>query len=443
MRPPGPRGLPVVGSLLDVYRDPLAFVTRMRDRYGDIARVDIAGLPFYQLNAPADIDTVLRVRHTAFTKGRLGADKRRLFGDGLATSEGELWRRQRRLAQPAFHRERIAEYAATVTRFAGEAVDALADGRAIDLHGELMRLTLRVVAKLLFDADVTRDAGTVGAALGELMTYFTRQSSFFLRLAPRAVRRFARRGFDRAVDRLDRVIGEIIERRRGDQLEHRDLLGMWMAARDDDGSAMSDRQLRDEVMTAFLAGHETTALALSWTFGLLARHPEIEAEVVAEVDRVGPDASRLPTLAAVLKEAMRLYPPAWILVRQAQQPIELAGVTVPARSFVVMSPWSVHRDPRLYRDPQRFWPARWHADLEASLPRCAYFPFGSGPRGCIGHGLATMEATLVLATVLARARFVARDPQLDPEASISLRPRGGLHGRLVPRTRAAAARSAS
>lgn len=440
MTPRGPRGLPFVGSLLDYARDPLGFVTRMRDRYGDVARIDVAGLAFYQLNTPALIDVVLRERSKDFGKGALGAEKRRLFGQGLATSDGELWRRQRRLVQPAFHREKLAGYGAIVSRFADDAIDTL-EGRHIDLHAELMRLTLRVVGKLLFDADVTRDAGTVGVALEEVTTFFTRQSSLFLRFVPRSVRRLVRRPFDRAVDRLDGVIASIIERRHREPTAHADLLGMLMAARDEDGVAMSDRQLRDEVMTAFLAGHETTALALSWTFALLARHPDSEARVVGELDRVlggrAPAWQDLPALvqtSAVLREAMRVYPPAWILARQALRPVDLGTVCIPEGAFVVVSPWAVHRDPRLFVEPDTFLPDRWSGDLESRLPRFAYFPFGGGPRGCVGSGLATMEATLVLATFLQRARFVVdRDHKVEPEASISLRLRGGLPGRLTAR----------
>lgn len=435
---PGPRGLPVVGSLLDVARDPLGFVTRVRDRYGDVARIDLAGVPFVLLCSPADIDIVLRERSKDFGKGALGAEKRRLFGKGLATSDGELWRRQRQLAQPAFHRDRIADYAAVVGELAREAIER-APPTPLDLHAELMRLTLRVVGKLLFGADIARgDASAVAGALGDVLPYFTRQSSFFLRLAPRPLRRLARIRFERAVDRLDRVIAAIIADRRRDPADHRDLLAMLMAARDADGAPMSDHQLRDEVMTAFLAGHETTALALSWTFALLARHPDVDRLVADELRAAPaltwPAVSALPMLGAVLKESMRLYPPAWILVRQAQRPVDLASCRIDAGAHVAICAWSVHRDPRWFAQPAEFRPERWLGDLEARLPRFAYFPFGGGPRGCIGSGLATMEATLVLATFLSRARFALEpDRMVDPEASISLRPRGGVRGRLSPR----------
>jgi cytochrome P450 len=444
-RPPGPRGLPFVGSLLAFRRDPLAFVIGIRDRFGDVAAIDVAGLPFIQLSAPAHVDIVLRERSRDFVKGALGAEKRRLFGQGLATSDGELWRRQRQLAQPAFHHARIAAHAEVVARFAAEHVDALvrARGKVIDLHAEMMRLTLRVVGKVLFGADVERDAPAVGAALEEVMPFFTRQDSMFLRLVPRRLRRYATRGFHAAVDRLDTVIATIIEeRRRAGDGGPRDLLGAWMTARDERGEAMSDRQLRDEVMTAFLAGHETTALALSWTFAQLAFRPglveALQLELAEVVGARAPgygDLAALRLLGATLAEAMRLHPPAWILVREAVRPVEIGGYTIPPRAFVVMSPWVVHRDPRWFALPHRFIPERWLDDLEARLPRFAYFPFGGGPRGCIGSGLARMEALMVLAVFLQRARFVA-DPlrPVVPEPSISLRPRGGVWGRVVERS---------
>ncbi|MGH7856708.1 MAG: cytochrome P450 [Candidatus Binatia bacterium] len=433
--PPGPRGWPLVGSLPAFYRDPLGFNRRIADRYGDVALVRIAGLSYYVLSNPDDIEAVLVTKNRDFRKGRLGAERRLLFGNGLATSDGDFWRRQRRLAQPAFHRERIAAYGESMVAFTEEMSASWRDGEVRDLHADMMRVTLRNVAHTLFGTDASREAAEVAAALEVVMRFLALEEGFFLRLLPRGLPTPGRVRFRRAVARLDRIVFDLIARRRGDASDTGDLLSMLLAARDEDGSQMSDQQLRDETMTLFLAGHETTALALSWTFALLAEHPEIEGRLVEEVSALGgrpPRVADLPRLRyaeKVVKESMRLYPPAWILARQALRDVEIGGYRIPAHAFVVMSQWVVHRDPRHFVEPKRFLPERWSEDFERRLPRHAYFPFGGGQRVCIGAPFAMMEAILVLATIAQRFRFsLLPGRRVVPEPSLSLRPKGGVWG---------------
>ncbi len=438
--PRGPRGFPFVGSLLEYCWDPLGFTRAVARRYGDDALVRVAGLPFYVLSNPDHIAEVFVTKNRDFKKGALGAERRLLFGNGLATSDGDFWRRQRRLSQPAFHRERIAAYGATMVSLTREMVASWRDAEVRDLHADLIGLTLKVVARTLFGCTVSSETAAVAAALEVVMAFFARQENFFLRLLPRGMPTPGRIRFRRAVARLDRIVFDLIARHRRNGGDSSDLLSMLIAAQDEDGSEMSDRQLRDEAMTLFLAGHETTALALSWTFALLAEHPAVEARLAQEIaalEGLPPCTADLPRLRyteKVLKEAMRLYPPAWILARQAVRDVEIAGYRIPAKAFVVMSQWVVHRDPRHFADPERFVPERWDEDLETRLPRFAYFPFGRGPRVCIGSAFAMMEAVLVLATITQRFRFsLVPGRRARPLASISLRPRGGVVGTLTRR----------
>lgn len=438
---PGPRGLPFIGSLAGYYRDPLGFVRRVADRHGDVARINVAGIPFYLLSHPDPIHEVLVTKSRDFGKGALGAERRLLFGSGLATNEGDDWRRQRRLSQPAFHRQRIAAYGAVMAEHANRRIADWPEGRPIDLHERVMRLALEIVSKALFGADMAEKATDVGERLETLMRFFAQQMSFSLYLLPRGLQTPGRKRFRRAVEELDRIVYQMIAERRLGEKDDGDLLSTLIAVRDDDDSRMTNQQLRDEVMTLFLAGHETTALALSWTFALLAQHPDVEARLVDELQTVTggapPDVSHVPQLAytdAVLKESMRLYPPAWILARQPLQAVEIGGHLLPRRSFVLMSQWVMHRDPRYFAEPERFAPERWEDDFEKRLPKFVYFPFGAGQRVCIGSEFAMMEAKLVLATVLGRFRF-ALDPsrQIRREVSLSLRPKGGVWGTLTRR----------
>ena len=348
-----------------------------------------------------------------FIKDRVTRSELSILGDGLLTSDGDFWRRQRRLAQPAFHRERVENYAKTMVSYTERMLEDWKVGEERDVHRDMMGLTLEIVAKTLVDADIAGDAEKVGEALGEIMAHFSDQGSgVFLRMIPDSVPTPSNLRFRRANKRLEEFIYGIIEKRRRSGRDTGDLLSMLLHARDEDGSRMSDKQLRDELMTIVMAGHETTAIALSWTFYLLGKHPEVEeklcSELEATLDGRPPTVEDLPRLSytdAVIKESMRLYPPAWAIGREALEDCEIGGFHVPAKTQLFISQYVVHHDPRYFENPEAFAPERWADDLEKRLPKFAYFPFGGGPRLCIGQSFARMEAALLLATIVQNFRL--------------------------------------
>ena len=433
--PPGPRGTPLVGNTFEYVRDELGYLHRCAREFGDVVRLRLGGTIVYVLNHPALIEQVLRGRPEDFRKDVLTRGLIPVVGQGLLTSEGDFWRRQRRLAQPAFQHQQIRRYGEVMVEAAGRMLAGWADGRVADVHRDFMGLTLDVVARTLFGADVAAEAHDVGEALETIMEYF--QSPLRWLPARERLPLPGSRKFRRAVARVDEILYEIIARRRSESGsgEPGDLLGRLLAAQDaEGGGGMTDRQLRDEAVTLFLAGHETTALVLTYAFYLLARNPEAEARLAAEWDAVlggrAPTADDVPRLTYtdwVVKETMRLLPPAWGIGREALVDTEIGGYAVPAGTQVFLVQWLVHRDPRWYPDPEAFRPDRWADDLIKRLPRCTYFPFGDGPRVCIGNHFALMEAILLLATIGRRFRL-SLDPgyTLRLAPSITLRPKGGM-----------------
>jgi cytochrome P450 len=440
--PPGPDSREVKtfsGQLGQVTRDPLGFFTHCARTYGDITGMRYYTYRVFFINHPDFIEDVLVTSARKFHKGRVLRANKMLFGEGLLTSEDSFWLRQRRLAQPAFHRARIATYAETMVRYTERVLERWRDGEERDIHQEMMRITLQIVGKTLFDADVARDAREVGKSLELLMEL----SADFRRSilipswvpTPRNIRK------KRAVRKLDKIIYRIIEERRKSERDAGDLLSMLLAARDEDGSRMTDKQLRDESITLFLAGHETTANALSWTWWLLGQTPAAERKLHAELDSLlgerAPtldDVAKLKYTEQVLTESLRLYPPAWGTARIAIEDHEIGGYKVPKGTGISLSQWVMHRDPRWFDAPEEFRPERWEDGLAKRLPRFAYFPFGGGPRQCIGNTFALMEAMLVLATIAQRYRFrlVERHPVV-PLPSITLRPRHGIRAVLEAR----------
>jgi cytochrome P450 len=433
---PGPRPDYPGAHLLAMRRDPLGFLTTLARDYGDVVRVRLGTQHVYLLNHPDHIRDVLVTHNRQFMKGAGLQRAKRLLGEGLLTSEGDFHLRQRRLAQPAFHHERIAGYGGVMSAYAARAAGRWRSGEVVDVHGEMLRLTLAIVGKTLFDSDVEAEAKEIGEALATSMALF--QSFSTLPLAqllerlplPAALR------FRAARARLDATIYRMIAARRDATADRGDLLSMLMLARDDGpaGGQMTDRQLRDEAMTIFLAGHETTANALAWTWHLLTLFPSVEQRLHAEVDAAlgdrlpdGGDMARLPYAAMVLAESMRLYPPAWVIGRRALTDYSVGGYDVPAGSIVLLSQWVTHRDPRWFPVPERFDPERWTPEARAARPRFAYYPFGGGARICIGEQFAWMEAVLALATLARRWRFrPAEGQRVEPAPSITLRPRFGL-----------------
>lgn len=435
-RPPGPKPRFLIGNMPLASHDPLTVLTRWAKEYGDIFYYRAAWIHVYFLNRPDLIEHVLVRNHTNLHKDKVVQNSRWFFGNGLLTSEGDEWKRERRLTQPAFHRERVASYGGIMTAYADQMLSNWRDGAVLDIHHEMMNLSLRIAVRTLFGVE-TDDVNEISAALNTMM----RNTAGIRLLLPPFARKLplpGMAGVRRAVKRLDDTVAGIIESRRRSKQDSGDLLSLLIKVRDEDGSAMSDRQIRDEVLTFLLAGHETTALALSWTWYLLSQHPKVQEKLQREVQTVL--GMRLPTVAdlpslvftdRVIKESMRLYPPAWSLAREVVNEIEVEGYRVPAGANVVMSQWIMQRDPRYYRDPDRFDPDRWGTEACARLPRFAYFPFGGGPRQCIGAGFAMMEAVLLLATIAGRFQCeLMEDQEIIPVPSFTLRPKQGIRMRL-------------
>jgi cytochrome P450 len=439
--PPGPKGGRLLGSLPEIRRDPLAFLTRVGAEYGDIARFRLGPFQVFLLNHPDDIEQVLVTCHHRFIKGRSLSGARRLFGRGLLTSDGAQHARQRRLVQPAFHRVRLNAYAGIMTALAVERRDAWHDGDVVDIGGEMSRLTLAITSQILFGADGDAVAAEIGGALEAAASL--REVALLpfpaLDLVPLPrVRRFRA-----ARATIDRVVYDCIARRRRDGGAGDDVLSLLLSAHDEsDGGGMSDRQLRDEVVTLLLASHETTANALAWTWYLLGRHAEAAARLEAEIDAVlagrlptAADVADLPFARMVLAESMRLYPPAWLLARIAVDDHEARGYIVPKGSLVVLSPWVAHRNSTYFPEPERFDPDRWCAARASGRPRFSYFPFGGGSRGCMGEAFAWMEGVLVLAVFARRWRCQLLDPASHPgmRPALTLTPKSGIRVRVQQR----------
>ncbi|MCA0377449.1 MAG: cytochrome P450 [Gemmatimonadetes bacterium] len=438
--PPGPRAR-FPGELLARFAslDRLDFMAPLPARYGDVVSWRLGRQRVVLLAHPDDIRDVLVTHQRSFTKGRALQRARRLIGDGLLTSEGEVHLRQRRLVQPAFHRARVARYAETMVRATVAHQEGWRHGAAVDINAEMMRLTMAIVAETLFGADVGDEAERVTRALHDVF------ASFDLGLSPLAplldrLPTSRQRRFQRARRVLDEIVYGMIHARRRAGRDTGDLLSMLLAAQDTegDGRGMSDQQLRDELLTLFIAGHETTANALSWTWWLLDRHPEVRARLDEELDTVladrdptADDVGQLPFTRAVIAESMRLRPPAYIVGRRAIAPYRVRDWELPAGTLVVVSQYITHRDPRWWPEPERFDPARWLAPDDR--PRFAYFPFGGGTRVCVGEAFAWTEAVLLLATLARRWRVEVAHPDPRPEPIITLRPRGGMPARLSSR----------
>lgn len=421
-------------TLRQFRRDPLGFLTALA-AHGPVVEFRLGPQQVFLLTEPDAIEDVLVTSAAGFAKGRALERAKQTLGEGLLTSEGGFHLRQRRLMQPAFHKARVAGYTDAMSRTAVTVRESWPAGVPLDLASEMNRLTLAIVSDTLFGASVgtTSDTARVQQVITDLMEMFDLVmlpfAEWLVYLPLPRMRRY--RAARRALDTL--IYGIIAERRRSG-VDRGDLLSLLLHAQDaDDGTGMTDQQVRDEVITLFLAGHETTANALAWAWVLLARHPEVEARLHAELAEVlagaaptAADVARLPYTRAVVAETLRLYPPAWTMGRRVLRDYRSGGHDVPAGALVLLSQWVVHRDPRWWPAPERFDPQRWLGDA-AARPRFAYFPFGGGNRVCIGEGFAWSEAVVVLAAIAQRWRFVL-DPAhpVEPQPLITLRARHGV-----------------
>lgn len=439
--PPGPKGHWLYGNLRDMRENRLTFFTRMRDEFGDVVRVRVVHRPIYLLFHPDAIEEVLVKHNTDVIKHFALRINPLVLGKGLLTNEGQFWLRQRRLIQPAFLKAKLALYAPTMLDAANRLTQSWRPGESRDMHAEFSKLTLDIASRTLFSSEVGGEAGHIVEAMHILQANFlARFNSLFL--TPVWLPTAANRRFKKALHQLDAVLFRFIRERRESGERKNDLLSLLLDARDeDDGGQMTDRQVRDEAMTLFLAGHETTALALSWTWLLLAKHPDVEARLVREWETVlgardvaSEDWSRLPFTEHVLLEAMRLYPPAYVMGREAVRDITVAGYPVPRGTTLMMPQWAIHRDPRWWDRPEEFRPERWAAEMAKSLPKFAYYPFGGGPRQCIGNQFAIMEMVLTLAAIGRRFRFVVdQTVEVKPQPTFTLRPLPGIPMRVTPR----------
>ncbi len=428
-RPPRVRELPIVGSAKGVLQEPLEFLERISKEHGDAVEFHLLGQRIYLFNHPDAIDEVLVSKREHLIKDKLTRELSLLLGNGLLVSEGSFWRKQRRLMQPAFHRDRVAAYGDVMVEYAERAVASWRDGEVRDVQKDMMRLTLDVVAKTLFGVEIASVARKIESSLAILMDRFAGAMAIVPIYLPTPGNFRAKK----AIEELDEIIYGIIRERRQSR-DGEDLISMLIAATSEEDAAMDDVQLRDEAMTLMLAGHETTALALGFTLHLLAEHPAAADKLVAEVEEVLGDraatAADMPKLRyaeGVVREAMRLYPPAWAIGREAVTPCNIGGYDIERGTQLWAAQWVVHRDPRWFPEPQLFRPERWDGDFAKSLPRHAYFPFGGGPRICIGNAFAMMEAVLILVTIARRFRVARTDDlPLELSPSVTLRPRNGV-----------------
>ena len=438
--PPGPPEPPVIGQSLRYVRDPIGIMQEAA-AYGDLTTMSTRPALVYLVTHPDLIRELFVTNHLKVGRGRNTETLQYLMGQGLVTSDGALHLRQRRLMQPQFHQRRVAGYARIMADYAHRHQQRWPHHGRIDLAAEMGDLTLQIAVKTLFDLELPDDIRRIGNAFSLSNDYVAargNQPGRLRQLLHRLPFPFTRR-FQRALAYLDRTVYGLIEQRRQSGAYGDDLLSMLLQARDEDAASpadavMTDAQLRDEVITLFVAGYETTATALTWTGYLLGAHPEIQARLHQELDDTLAgrpanldDLPNLPYTDRVVTEAMRLYPPIWTTGRMAFQDFDLGGWRIPAGAILTAPQLIVHRDPRWYDEPEQFRPDRWTPAFRESLPRFAYFPFGGGPRVCIGEGFAAMEARLLLTTI-AQSWQLTHDPQhqirLLPR--ISLRSQGGM-----------------
>jgi cytochrome P450 len=453
VHPPGPRDYFLGATIARRFRQHmLEFVTEMGRAYGDLSSVRMGPLRAYFVNSPPLIREVLVGKHKHFCRPKwMTRPLSKIDGNGLVLSDGPFWLRQRRLAAPAFSTRRFDGYAEVTVKYTQQMLARWTGGATYDVADEMTHLTLDIIANTLFGVDLGDRAPSLGEAVRTFSEAFVQDAGNPFAVPdwiPTAKNRRKRE----AIATVDQLVRGIIRQRRASGEDRGDLLSMLLLAVDEegDGSGMTDEQARDEAVTLFNAGHDSTAAGLAWIWYLVATHPDVQNRLVAEVDRVlsgrtaaYTDVQQLPYVEMVVKESLRLYPPTWILLpREVVEPLELGGYSIPRGSWIYTSPWVTQRDPRFFADPLRFDPERFSPGRADSIPPFAYFPFGGGPRVCIGSNFATMEMILIVASVLQKFRMQLASGQGDaePEALISIRPKGGLRIALERRPEPAYAR---
>jgi cytochrome P450 len=437
LSPPGPRGAIFFGNIFQARRDPLRFLTQCAREYGDVVRIRFFNQVAYLINHPDDIESILTTNSQNFIKPPSREPSRaseNLFGEDLLASDGDFWTNHRMQAQPAFHRDRIASYGEVMVGHTQGMLGAWQDGEVRDVYDDMRYLTLEVVSKTLFNTDVTDQVEDLNAALGTIMHEITARVVSPLRL-PASIPTPRNRRFRWAIGRLGEFLDKMIHEHRTTGQGEGDLLSILLQARDQSPGKVTDNQWRYEIMTLFIAGYETTALALSWSLYLLSQYPEVDARLAAELHAAlggrrpeAADYQRLFYTEMVVKESLRLYPPAWLLGgRVALEECEIGGFRMPAGAMIVISPWVTHRDPRNFENPELFKPERWVADRATALPKYAYYPFSGGSRHCIGYSYAMMESVLMLSTIAQRFKLsLIPGHPVSPQPLITLRPRHGL-----------------
>jgi cytochrome P450 len=436
----GASGLPVVGNMPEFARNPLKFITNLQYEYGDVAAFSLMGLKSVLISNPEDVERVLLETGKRFGKFKPTYALRAILGNGLVTSEGDFWKRQRKLAAPAFHHQSIKQYADQMVAYAQDIANTWKPGSVQDVHQEMMTLTQRIIMKILFDVDVLENAKAASEAFNAMMHALGKDMGIE-GILPSFVPTRSRTQMVEAVNYINGELLSIIEQRRKGGNDKHDLLTMLMDARDDEGQPMSTGQMLDEIRTLYLAGHETTATTLSWAWQLLSQSPAAYAKLEAEIEEVlngqaptADDVQRLPYCNAVIKEALRCYPVAWITQRIALEDVELGGYQIAKDTAIFLSPWILHHDSRWYAEPESFLPERWLKDKAEQPRREAYIPFGGGPHICLGNGLAMMEAVLLLATLLQRFHIeVLPTRALEIELMGTLRPKSGLQATFTAR----------
>ncbi|HVC35295.1 MAG TPA: cytochrome P450 [Chloroflexota bacterium] len=449
--PRGPKGHPLLGNALSLSRGALEFLRACAGEYGDLVPLRFLGKRILLVNHPDDIAQVLATNHRKVVKGITRRSDHILLGDGISLSEGDVWRRERRLMQPAFHRERIAAYGEVMVASTERMIETWRDGETRDMCVDLSELTMAVVGQTLLDINLRGEAAELPAALASAMACRAARARSLHMLLPVSLPTPTNLRMRRARRRIDDIVQRILEERRDAGDDRGDLLSMLLRAQDEDGRGVTARQVKDEVMAIFVGGHETVANLLAWAWYLLSQHPEVETRLLAELDTVlggrlptVSDLPRLPYTSTIVSEVLRLYPPASVLTREAIADVRIGAYTVARGTEIVVSPWVMHRDPRYFADPEVFKPDRWADGLASRLPRYAYFPFGGGPRLCIGKSFATMEAILVLAVVAQRFRLeLLRGQRVVAEELPTLHPKFGLRMVVQPRQRGEARRSSS